>query len=243
MDPIKTLILTGQHNHAWEKSSVFFMNLLNESGRFCAERTTDPDGVLADADRLSEYQLIFDDYNGPMWSDAARGNFEAAIAGGTGLVIYHAANNPFSGWTEFEKMCGICYRSGTCGGHSEYTEIRVAIRDREHVITKGMDNFSQMEELYHSMENLHDVPVNVLATAYSEPDPDANMHGSGLDEAVAFTVQYGQGRVFHCLLGHIWKNEVFLGYTGGTHLSLVGEPVKRLYLRGSEWAATGTVAE
>lgn len=243
MDPIKTLILTGQHNHAWEKSSQYFLNLLNESGRFSAEVTTDPSAALEDADKLSEVQLLFDDYNGPMWSDAARGNFEAAIAGGTGLVIYHAANNPFNGWIEFEKMCGLCYHSGKHGGHAEYAEIRVAIRDREHVITQGLENFSQMEELYHSMINLHDVPIHVLATAYSEPDPDGNMHGSGLDEVVALTVQYGKGRVFHCTLGHIWSNEVFLGYTGGTHLSLVGEGVKSLYLRGGEWAATGTVAD
>ena len=106
-----------------------------------------------------------------------------------------------------------------------------------------MRNFTQTDELYHSMVNLHDVPVHVLATAYSEPDEDANMHGSGNDEPVAFTVQHGKGRVFHYTLGHIWPTEVFLGYTGGTHVSLVGKGFQALLLRGCEWAATGGCSE
>ena len=242
MDPIRTLILTGEHNHDWKKSSAFISNLMNESGKFRAECTAQPNDVLEDAEGLSQYQLLLSDYNGPLWSETACRNFEAAVGGGTGLVIYHAANNSFSGWTEFEKMCGLHYQRGT-SAHAEYTDVRVVMRDREHAITKGMRNFTQTDELYHSMVNLHDAPVHVLATAYSEPDEDANMHGSGNDEPVAFTVQYGKGRVFHCTLGHIWPTEVFLGYTGGTHLSLVGKGFQALLLRGCEWAATGGVGD
>jgi type 1 glutamine amidotransferase len=102
-------------------------------------------------------------------------------------------------------------------------------------------NFDQTDELYHSMQNVHDVPVHVLATAYSEPDEDANMHGTGNDEPVAFTVPYGKGRVFHYTLGHIWPAEVYPGYPGCTHISMVGKEFQELLLRGCEWAATGEV--
>lgn len=242
MEPIKTLILTGTHNHDWEHTSPFIANLMNETGRFAVDITTEPGEALEDAETLAAYGLIFDNYNGPMWSETACSNFEQFVAGGKGLVIYHGANNAFQGWTAFEKMCGFDYRRGI-SGHGEYMEGRVVFRDREHPITAGLRNFSQTDEWYHSMKNVHDVPVTVLATSYSEPDEDANMHGSGKDEPVAMTVDYGEGRVFHITLGHMWKTEVYPGYTGGTLQSLVGEPFQQLLLRGCEWAATGEVRE
>jgi len=240
MEPIKTLILTGTHNHDWERTTPFIANLMNESGRFAVDVTEQPEEVLEDAGKLAGYQLLFDNYNGEMWSEAARANFEKSVAGGAGLVIYHAANNAFTGWTEFEKMCGFHYREGV-SAHGEYMEARVIIRDREHPITAGIRDFTQPDEWYHSMANVHDVPVQVLATSYSDPNEDANMGGSGKDEPVLMAVPYGEGRVFHITLGHMWPTEVYPGYTGGTHLSLVGESFQKLLLRGCEWAATGKV--
>jgi len=241
MEPIKTLLLTGQHNHDWRKTSFFVANLMNESGVFAVEITDDPGAVLEDAAKLAEFDLLFSDYNGDMWSDVARANFEAAIAGGKGLVIFHGASNAFAGWDAFEKMCGLHFHRGT-SSHAEFCTFRVVLRDREHPITVGLRNFDQTDELYHSMVNLHDVPIQVLATAYSEPDEDANMHGSGKDEPVAFTVPFGEGRVFHYTLGHIWPAEVYPGYPGHTHISLVGKEFQAMLLRGSEWAATGEVS-
>ncbi|MDP6112859.1 MAG: ThuA domain-containing protein [Planctomycetota bacterium] len=240
MDPIKTLLLTGEHNHDWCKTSPFIANLMNETGLFSVEITEQPNAVLEDAGKLSEFDLLFSDYNGARWSDAACRNFEAAVEGGKGLVIYHGASNSFTGWTAFEKMCGLHFRSGT-SAHAEFTTFRVVFRDREHPITRGLRNFDQTDELYHTMKNVHSVPVHVLATAYSEPDEDAHMHGSGKDEPVAFTVSYGEGRVFHFTLGHIWPAEVYPGYTGCTHIALVGKEFRSLLLRGCEWAATGDV--
>ena len=63
MDPIKTLLLTGEHNHDWCKTSPFIANLMNETGLFSVEITEQPNAVLEDAGKLSEFDLLFSDYN------------------------------------------------------------------------------------------------------------------------------------------------------------------------------------
>ncbi len=240
MSAIRTLLLTGHNNHDWRRTSPFVANLLRETGKFEVEITEDPGSALEDAAQLATYDLLFNEYNGPMWSETASTNFESAVRSGTGLVVFHGASLAFPGWEPYERMCGRSFVRGT-SSHAEYREIRIVMRDREHAITKDVRNFTQMDELYHTMPNLHGVPVNVLATGYSEPDEDAGMQGSGNDEPVVMTIAYGEGRVFHYTLGHLWPAEVFPGYTGNTLLSFIGEPFQELLFRGCEWAARGEV--
>jgi len=133
MTLIKTLILSGQGDHDWKRSTPFVRDLLAGTGRFSVDVTEDPNQVLEHADQLAKYDLLFCDYKGPDWSPQAKRNFEAAIAAGTGLVILHGANNGFVGWVEYEKMAGLLWREGA--GHGAYHEFLVTIRDREHPVT------------------------------------------------------------------------------------------------------------
>jgi len=120
MQPIKTLLLSGANNHDWERSTPFFAGLLRSSGRFDVTVTEDPSSALGDSDALAAFDLLFSDYNGPQWSNAAKANFESAVASGTGLVIVHAADNAFPGWVEYEKMTALLWREGT--GHGQFHE-------------------------------------------------------------------------------------------------------------------------
>jgi len=45
--------------------------------------------------------------------------------------------------------------------------------------------------------------------------------------------QYGAGRVYHHVLGHVWE--------GGDMTALEDDNFKRILIRGTEWAATGAV--
>ena len=110
MSKIKTLLVTGANNHDWRRSTPYCKDLLEKSGKFEVTVTEDPSAVLEDAQGLKDYQLLFSDYNGPEWSEAAKANFEAAVRNGTGLVILHAADNSFPGWVEYEKMVGLLWR-------------------------------------------------------------------------------------------------------------------------------------
>ncbi|MDH7601477.1 MAG: ThuA domain-containing protein [Armatimonadota bacterium] len=227
MAQIKCLLLSGANNHDWKRSSPFLKRVLEESGKFEVTITESPSAVLEDAQALADFDLIFSDYNGPDWSDLAKHNFEAAVASGTGLVVMHAADNAFPGWTEYEKMVGLLWREGT--GHGQFQEIEVKITDFDHPITRGLSDFRTWDELYHKLVHMHAVPYRVLATAWSDPEKG----GTGRDEPVMIVTQYGRGRVYHHVLGHVWE--------GSDMRALENEGFQKTLVRGCEWAATGDV--
>jgi hypothetical protein len=85
-------------------------------------------------------------------------------------------------------------------------------------ITQGLADFEADDELYAKLQG--DAPITVLIEADSD--------WSKKTEPLAFTVEYGKGRVFHETLGHDAK--------------AVNNPtVQKLIQRGCEWAATGKV--
>lgn len=227
MPLIKCLLLSGANNHDWKRSSPFIKRLLEDSGKFSVTITENPSAALEDANALADFDLIFSDYNGPEWSDLAKRNFESAIASGTGLVVMHAADNAFRGWIEYEKMVGLLWREGT--GHGQFQEIEVKIVDPEHPITCGLVDFRTWDELYHRLVHMHGVPYRVLATAWSNPEKG----GTGRDEPVMVVTNYGEGRVYHHVLGHVWE--------GGDMQALENEGFQKALVRGCEWAATGDV--
>ena len=234
---IKVLLLSGENNHDWTRSTPFCKQVLEATGRFAVTVAEDPSAALEDTATLAGFDLIFSDYNGPEWSDAAKANFEAAVAGGTDLLILHAADNAFPGWVEYEKMVGLLWREGT--GHGAFHEFEVKITDHDHPVTRGMSDFSLWDELYHKLVHMHDVPYQVLATAYSSPDQG----GTGENEPMMVVTQYGEARVFHLVLGHVWPGDPNGEYKGASLITFENPGFQQALIRACEWAATGEVTE
>jgi type 1 glutamine amidotransferase len=235
MDRIKTLLLTGANNHDWRRSAPFCEDLLEGSGLFDVTLTEDPSAALGDAAALAKYDLLFSDYNGPAWSEAAKANFLDAVRGGTGFVVLHAADNAFPGWVEYETMVALLWREGT--GHGRYHEFEVKMVDRDHPITRGLEDFRLWDELYHRLVHMHGAPYRVLATAWSDPETG----GTGEDEPMMVVQQYGEGRIYHHVLGHVWPGDPAEN-KGCSMATFENEGFQRSLLRGCEWAATGGVA-
>lgn len=199
--------------------------------------------------KFTDYDVVLGNYNGPRWSTETEADFVAYLAGGGGYVCIHAADNAFPDWKEYNRICGlggfygrneawgpyVYYDDadklvrddapGPGGHHGPQHEYQVRIRDPEHPITRGLPELwmHTQDELYEQLrgpaEDLH-----VLATAYASPDKD----GSGRHEPMLMTVRYGDGRVFHTVLGH-------------ADYSMKGVGFITTLLRGTEWAATGEV--
>ncbi len=228
---IRTLLVTGQNNHNWWFTSRVHQETLEATGRFEVTITEDPARDLADAEQVARYQLFVLDYNGPRWGDAAEVNFLKAVSDGAGVAIIHAANNAFVGWSEYERLCGLMWINGTTG-HGEFHRFDVQIVDVSHPITRGMKDLrNHPDELYHRLVNTQGVPYTLLAKAVAAKERG----GSGVDEPMALTIEYGRGRVFHTPLGHVWK---------GNHdqkASILDLQFRALLCRGAEWAATGAV--
>jgi type 1 glutamine amidotransferase len=238
MRKIRTLLLSGGNNHDWQRSTPFCKELLENSGQFEVEVTTTPSDTLADAASLGEYELIFTDYNGPDWHERAQTNFEQKIRNGAGLVVLHAANNAFPDWTAYKMMLGLTFVANV-SSHGDFHEFSVRITDRDHPITRGLSDFRTWDELYHATVPTPGSEFRVLATAYSSPDRG----GSGNVEPIIAVLEYGRGRVFHLMLGHVWPHDFNSGYKGYQMVAFENENFQQCLLRGAEWAATGSVQE
>ena len=257
--PIKTLLITGQNNHNWQVSHPVIKQILENSGLFTVDFAISPSqgadmsGFLPDFD---PYQLVVLDYNGDAWPEQTNERFLQFVNNGGGVVVYHAADNAFAGWPEFNRICALggwegrnenagpyVYwqdgrlikdsSAGPGGSHGKQHEYVLNRRDNTHPIVKGLPlNWRHAkDELYDRMRGPGNIDA-ILYTAFS----DTETGGSGREEPLVFTVDYNNGRIFHTMLGHAGASE-----TDNPAMQSTGFQV--LLLRGAEWAATGKVTQ
>ncbi len=231
-DKIPVLVISGANNHDWQWTTPSLARILEESGRFAVDVTYEPAKDLSDAGAVSKYAAFVLDYNGKGWGDAAHAVFLDAIRGGTGVVAVHAADNSGARWPDYERMIGDLWRKGT--GHGRFHPFDVDVIDRDHPVTRTMPTIlMHPDELYHKLVNVHGVDRRILATAFSDPETG----GTGDNEPMILTRNFGKGRVFHTPLGHVWKGNI------PSQASHRDPQFRGLIVRGTEWAATGTVRD
>ena len=258
--PIQGVIITGQNNHNWPVSSEAIRLTLEQSGLFAMDVAVSPaagEDMAGFQVDFSRYELVVLDYNGDPWPEPMQRAFEEYVNGGGGLIIYHAADNAFPEWKFYNQVIAL----GGWGGRNEtagpyrYWQDGALVRDttagpggshgkrspyllnlrrgKEHPIMQGLPErwMHAKDELYDRMRGPGEIG-DLLLTGYAEPDRG----GSGREEPLVFTVQYGSARIFHTMLGH-----------AGT--SLEDNPAMQctgfqtLLLRAGEWCARGCVTQ
>ena len=249
--PIRALIIDGQNNHDWQATTPVLKRQLEETRRFRVDViTTPPKGSDLSAFRpdFSGYDVVVSNYNGEAWPSEVNAAFEKFVRQGGGFVSYHAANNAFPEWQQYNEMIGIGgwgnrteksgpyarwrdgqlvieKKPGPGGHHGKRHAFVITTRNPSHPIMKGLplEWMHVQDELYDSLRGPAK-NLNLLATAYSDP----STNGTGEHEPILLAIPYGKGRVFHTTLGH-----------DVTALNCVG--FATTFQRGTEWAATGKV--
>jgi HEAT repeat protein/type 1 glutamine amidotransferase len=256
---LKALIVNGQNNHNWKKSSPVLKRILEQTDLFTVDVATSPPkgGDMHTFDpNFAGYDVVVLDYTGDPWPEDIKTAFVKYVASGGGVVVYHAASNAFPEWKEFNEITGLggwggrnekdgpyiywqdgkIVRDTSPGGggeHGRQHEFQIVTRDEKHHITKGLPEkwMHAKDELYAKLRG----ParrLTVLATAYSTPEQG----GTGRHEPVLFTIKYLSGRIFHTALGHVGG-----GDASKPAIECVGFIVT--FQRGAEWAATGRVTQ
>jgi uncharacterized protein len=253
----KALIITGQNNHNWKASNPILKQLLDQTDLFTTDIMITP-GKGGDMSPFnpdfSKYNLVVLDYNGDSWSEKTKAAFLSFVKNGGGVVVYHAADNSFPEWKEYNEIIGlggwgnrsekdgpyVYYKKnelvidkspGVGGSHAKRHEYEVKLRNMDHPITKGLPVrwMHGNDELYSQLRGPAQ-NMEILATAYA----DTTGGGTGRDEPVLMTLSYGKGRIFHTALGHADNG-------GGPAMQCVGFIVT--FQRGAEWAVSGKVTQ
>ena len=235
--PIRVLIVSGESDHDWRATTPAIQNALVNAGRF--EVRISESFAGATEKTLAPFDVLALNYNGPRWGALTEKAVESFVRSGKGLVAIHGVSYAFGGfevktpgfkstgiveppWPEYRKMVGAYWKDLT-KGHGQRHTFPVRFTDRAHPVARGMaETFLASDELYHGQRL--EAEAKVLATAYDNP----KLGGTGRDEPVLWTLDYGKGRVFHTALGH----DGVAMYEPGFLATLA---------RGVEWAATGEV--
>ena len=257
--PLKALIVTGQNNHNWPVSHQALKLILQQSDIFYCDIAQTPakGGDMSKFNpNFEAYDVVVLDYNGDRWSKQTDEAFLRYVKAGGGVVIYHAADNAFAEWEEFNRIIAlggwegrneksgpyyylrdgevvIDNSAGAGGSHGSQREYPMNCRNSKHPITKGLSDgwIHAQDEMYDRMRG----PANIkdlLYTGYADPTKG----GSGREEPLVFTVDYGKARIFHIMLGHC-------GPTLENNPAMQCAGFQTLLLRGAEWAATGKVKQ
>jgi type 1 glutamine amidotransferase len=240
----------GQNNHrVWPTTTKMMKRWLEQTSLFTVDvATAAPQGTDPNfKPDFTAYDVVISNFGhgAAPWPAETRQAFEAFVSGGGGFVVIHAADNSFPEWPAYNEMIGLggwgnrsekdgpyVYLNaagetvrddspGPGGNHGAQWEFPVVIRDADHPVTKGMP-----VEWLHAKDELYDKlrgparNMRILATAESQV--------TGRHEPMIFTIEYGQGRVFHTPMGHAEYSMECVGFI--TTLQ-----------RGTQWAATGEV--
>ncbi len=249
---MNALIVTGQNNHNWQKSSLYLQDIIEKSGLFTAEITQTPaqgedmSGFIID---FSPYDVVVLDYNGDEWPEVTKNNFVQYVENGGGVVVYHASDNAFPDWPEYNEMIGL----GGWGGRDENSGPYVYIEDGEVVRDDspggGGTHGAQREFLVEAFQPDHPI-INGLPQKWMHAKDElyANLRGpaenmeilafahslkTGKNEPTLMTITYGEGRIFHTVLGHAGGGNFFPAMECAGFVTTTQ--------RGAEWAATGKV--
>ena len=170
---------------------------------------------------LTSYDLIILGWNNALTtedlSDSQEDHLLADVEAGTGIAAWHGAAAAFRSSLRYHLMLGgdfLCHPAGE--GYPQPYDVTVV--DRDHEVTKGVDDFPVATEQYYMSTDANNVLL--AETTFSG---DHFPWFDGLKSPVAWVRQWGEGRVFYHSIGHAPQD-------------LAGDDVRRLTKQGIAWA-------
>ncbi len=206
----KTLIVHGGWDgHTPKECADLWCGILEKNE--CEIIIKDTLEAYTDEKLMSEIELII-----PMWTmgEISQDQEKAlldTVKNGTGIAGFHGGMcDSFRNNTDYQWMTGGQWvaHPGGCIPHYD-----VSIIDTNHWITRGLNNFTMKDtEQYY----LHVDPSNHLLAETT--------FQNGCVMPVAWTREWGKGRVFYTSIGHTYKDFEI-------------DAARELTLRGMLWAA------
>ncbi len=173
-------------------------------------------GLEKDFDVIARYDMV------PKVTPEQRQAFmELMKTSGIGLVSLHHNMGAHRDWDDYKsiiggkfifKPCEIEGKAYTKSGWAHGQDLNIIVADKDHPITKGVEDFTIHDETYNKYYVASDVKV-LLKTDHPKNDPQ-----------IAWVKEFGRSRVFYFMLGH-------------DHVAWEHPNYRKILLQGIRWAA------
>ena len=221
---VDVLILTGQNNHNWQKTTPVLRSILESTGRFDVNTTRHPEQLTSK--QLGGYDVVLSNWNTyggsknkvTSWPKPTRQAYINFVRDGGGHVVVHAGSSSFYKWKAYQRV-SLAWWEPKQTSHGAPREFQLRLDAEDHPITTTMNAFTTPDELWRN-PGVHP-EAHVIASAY---DRAAGEDGRWVPSA--FVSRFGKGRCFTTLLGHGVRGMRNSGF-------------KQLLRRGTAWAALG----
>jgi type 1 glutamine amidotransferase len=221
---VAVLLLTGgqREHHGYREQAFYLSNVLEDTGRYRV--TLAEAAAILETPALQKYDLMIvnadrrdNEFKFTLPQQRALLDF---VKSGHGYVSIHGADNAPPDWLpEWKEMLGGIYSHvGKPDGKAIMGTYTVKIADKSSPVTRGLEDFELKDELYSNMQ------------MQSEVKPLATIDYMGTTWPVAWTWNYGKGRVFHTSLGH-------RSFGPGKDDPLRNPNLQKLVVQGIDWVA------
>lgn len=223
-DLYNVLIITG--GKKFDRQN--FLNIFNDMKNITYKEIVQPEANnIYSSHEVDGFDVIFFYDFVQDISEEQKLAFLKLLNNGMGVVFLHHSLVSYQGWDEFEKIVGGRYYQSTNKADSaKYVQstfkhdvkIPVHIVDKNHPITKGLEDFIIHDEVYGGYKILPNVKP-LITTTHPESE-----------NVIGWTNLYGKSKIVYIQLGH--DNHAFenLNY-------------RRLLKQSIEWAANNYVKQ
>jgi type 1 glutamine amidotransferase len=190
-----------------------FIEWGNKSGLFEATVSQDSRKDIT-AENLKNFDAVWFYTTGELpLSDVQKADLLDFVRSGKGFGGCHSAADTFYKWKEYGELIGAYFAGHPPG----YQKIRVIVEDTKHPATKHLgESFAIEDEIYQYKEPYSRKSLNVLMRI--DPESHKNVWRKDGDNPLAWTREYGKGRVFYTALGHaehVWRDQRYQDHVLG----------------------------
>lgn len=207
---IKVMFLRGGGVHDWKNCTPILVSVLEKTNDFEVTFAENLDDLR---ERTSEFDIIMQYTTGMQLTKEQENGLCDFVQNGGGYVGIHSASDSFKNSDRYWEMLG-----GRFAGHGG-GKFTVYIYDRDHPITKGLQDFEIQDETYS-----HNYHRNAQMRSLTR------MNRGNERQSMSWVSSYGKGRLFYTGNGHgreAWTNPHF----------------QRLVVRAAYWAAARKVKD
>lgn len=204
-------------------SEQVMRDLGTRSGAF--EATVTQDCSLISEASLKPYAAVIFYTTGELPLDEAQKKaLIEFVRSGRGFVGIHSATDTFYKWPEYLELIG-----GYFDGHPWHQEVTVRVEDKAHPATAHLPaSFTINDEIYQFRDWSRDRVRVLLSLDPASVDlTKKGVKRADKDFAVAWTREFGKGRMFYTALGHeaaVWSDPRFQQHLVGGIRWATGSP-------------------